>query len=160
MKFISIWAALALVAVPSVVLAQAGTPQIGSSETVPSDRAYDYATTHGACTRIRDRLTDSPADVAACDHHDQAKPKCLDYRDFSEVWFNLSKSHDAVMPYQDQMIDGLPTSYGSKSTVIYHDPAYLAELHRLLVVAQTSKAKSGAAFAAYAYKRCMIGTTF
>ena len=140
---------------------QAGTPQVGSSpETEATDRAYEYANTHGACTRIRDRLTDSPADVAACDRHDQAQPECLAYKGFAEVWFNMAKSHDQAMPYQSQMIDSLPTSYGSKNTIIYHIPGFLDQLHRLLAVAKTAKAKSGATFAAYAYKRCMTGTTF
>jgi hypothetical protein len=58
------------------------------------------------------------------------------------------------------MIDGLSTSYGSDNTVIYHIPGYLAELHRLLAIAKTSGAKSGAAFGADAYKRCMAGSPF
>jgi hypothetical protein len=140
---------------------QTGAPQVGSSpETEATDRAYEYASIHGACTRIRDRLTDSPADVAACDKHDQDQPECLAYKGFAEVWFNMAHSHDPAMPYQGQMIDGLPTSYGSKNTVIYHIPGFLDQLHRLLAVAKTSKAKSGATFAAYAYRRCMTGNTF
>jgi hypothetical protein len=140
---------------------QAGSSQVGSSpETEATNRAYEYATTHGACTRIRDRYTDSPADVASCDQHDRGQPECLDYKGFAEVWFNMAKSHDQAMPYQSQMIDSMPTARGSKDTVIYHIPGYLDKLRRLLAIAKTSKAKSGAAFGAYAYKRCMAGNTF
>ena len=147
--------------VGGVAHAQAGLSPVGSQpETEASDRAYDYANTHGPCSRIRDRLTDAPADVAACDRHDQSLPECYAYKGFAAVWFNMARGHDPALPYQSQMIDGLSTSYGSKNIVIYHMPGYLAELHRLLAAAQTSTAASGAAFAAYAYKRCMTGSPF
>jgi hypothetical protein len=54
-------------------------------ETYEQDRAWTDRIEHGACTRLRDRRTDAPADVAEC-HRDHAmQPPCISYKGFAST---------------------------------------------------------------------------
>lgn len=137
--------------------------QIVQNETVESDQAWESEDANGACSRLHDRRTDSPADIAACHSHYALQPQCLDYKGFAEVWFDMRKTHDDAFQYQPKMLGSIGTGVGDRDTAIYHSPEYKAKLWRLLAIVQSmdqSKWKSGSSFAAVAYKRCMAGNPF
>jgi hypothetical protein len=148
---------------PGVQMPQ-GSPQWAvQNETVKSDQAWEAEDANGACSRLHDLRSDLPADIAACNRHQAAQPRCLDYKGFAKVWFDMRETHDDAFQYQPQMLISLGTGVGDRNVAIYHSPEYKAELRRLLSTVQTmdqSKWRSGASFAAVAYDRCMTGNLF
>ena len=133
--------------------------QSGGQETEASDRAWEGEGKFGACSRIKDRTTDLPADEEACRSHDASQPLCLDYKGYAKIWYEM-KASDPAYPYQYQMIRSMGESRRGDEPVIYRSQTYKTALVRLLNTAKGAdhaKWKSSAAFADKAYGMCMSG---
>jgi hypothetical protein len=132
-----------------------------AQETPASDRAWAYEDAHGACSRLRDRLTDSPADVAACDRHTANMPRCWNYRGMAWAWFYTRQHDPQAFGWSGQILD----SFGGPKDVylVDQDPEYRQQLRRLLAVVTTldqGSWKTTNAFAEEAYRRCLSGNPF
>jgi hypothetical protein len=132
-----------------------------AQETPASDRAWQYEDQHGACTQLRNRLTDPPAVVAACHQHYANFPRCWNYRGEAEEWFYLRQSDPRTWGFVPQVLANLG---GPRDEfLVDRDPAYRQQLWRLMRVIATldfSKWKTKSAFAAEAYRRCLSGDPF
>src|SRR5450432_2658141 len=62
----------------SQLAAPTGEPR-PSKETYEQGRAWEERLKSGACSRLRDRRTDSSSDVAECARINSQKPLCMDY---------------------------------------------------------------------------------
>jgi len=136
--------------------------QAAPGETLESDRAWEQEDATGACTRLRNRYLDSPADVAACNRHDASHPRCVNYKRFAKIWFDMRSANDPIFKWQPTMLNELGT-HDSTYVPIDHSPEHRAELQKLLLIVQTSdlsKWKSSKSFEAEAYRRCMSGNPF
>jgi hypothetical protein len=71
----------------SAAIADAQRP---SSETYEQGRVWEEQIKYGACTRLRDRLTDSSSDVAECRRMSSQQPLCKSYSGFANVWFDMA----------------------------------------------------------------------
>lgn len=59
-------------------------------ETYEQDKAWNDQLEHGACTRLRDRRTDSPADIAECNREYAMTPLCISYKGFASAWYDTA----------------------------------------------------------------------
>ena len=152
-----------LVALAAGACAQPGlaqpAPFSNEGETVEKDKIwndrFEYRLDHGACSRLRDARTDSPADKAECerDFATPDKPLCLDYKGWAQGWFEMAE----MMPS--------PSSWRSLPTdpPYYRSPQYRDMLGGLWIVASSwgrSKWSTSEQFADYAYKICLEGHPF
>jgi hypothetical protein len=131
------------------------------NETLESDQAWEREITNGPCSRLRDRRTDSPADIATCKSDYASQPKCLDYKASARIWWDMRKTHDVAFQYQPQILASMGS--GVDEIAVHHSAEHKARLQRLLTAVQTmdqSKWKSASAFADVAYKQCMDGNFF
>lgn len=146
----------------------AATPLGGENETHESDRAWRERIERGACSRLRDRRTDSPADVSECRRDQSAQPLCISYQGFAFAWYDLAENPPAggvnVLADQTRVINTLgPTASSPDAPAYYQSPQYRSALHRLLNVALSPDRKkwsTGEQFSDQAYKRCMEGRPF
>jgi hypothetical protein len=129
-----------------------------TAETAAGDRQWEVDAEVGPCSKLRDRETDPPDIVAACHAHNVSMPRCVDYRNFAEVWFDLRTESPALMTDQTQVIDHMGT--GSDEVLIERSPEFRDQLKRLLsatLSANSAKWRTGKAWGEAAYSRCMAG---
>lgn len=144
----------------SVIAAAAFSNQ---GETYEQDRAWTDRIEHGACTRLRDRRTDSPADIAECNRDYAMQPPCMSYKGFASVWYDMADNPVpggvSTVAFQTDVINNLGPTKANPNTPSYEQaPQFRDMLHRLLNVALSSNRKKWGTrdqFADYAYKICM-----
>jgi hypothetical protein len=149
-------------AVPAQDVSNSGT----EGETVEQDKIWNDRIEHGACTRLRDRRTDSPADIAECNRDYAMTPMCISYKGFAFAWFDMANDPNPVLSSPSFAKANLNT-LGSKGDPAdppyYRSPQFHDVLRRLLNVAFSparSKWSTRDQFADYAYKICMEGHPF
>jgi hypothetical protein len=136
-----------------------GTSGSGVFETVQSDIAWRAADNGGPCSRLRDRLTDSPDDEAACDAHDRQMPACINYGGFAKVWLDIRRTQPGVWAVQGQML-GDTNSNQASPNLVYHSPDYMNDLRQLLAYVGSideQRWTDSDKFGDYAYNICMQG---
>jgi hypothetical protein len=133
-------------------------------ETYESDRAWSYRIERGACSRLRDRRTDLPADIAECRHDYATQPLCMSYKGFASTWFEMADNPPPVigtLAFQANVINTLGSTKANPDPPSYYvHPQYRDMLHRLLNVAFSPDRKKWGNrehFADYAYRNCMEG---
>ena len=68
-------------------------------ETYEQDKIWGDRIERGACSRLRDRRTDSPADVAEW-HRDYAMtPLCISYKGFALAWYDALSGRNPVLRF-------------------------------------------------------------
>ena len=135
-------------------------------ETYLQDKVWGDRIEHGACTRLRDRRTDSPADIAECNRDFAMTPMCISYKGFASVWYDMAGNPNPALSSPAFAIRGL-NDVGTKGQVTdplyYRSPQFQESLRRLLNVAFSpgrTKWSTRDQFANYAYKACMEGHSF
>jgi len=144
----------------------AGPPK--SLETFEKDRAWEEQIRYGACTRLRDRRTDSPADVVECGLLHAQQPLCKSYSGFAYAWFDMANESNAQINNLDftrNVINSLGTKNKNSDNdpEYYRSPEYRQLLHRLANVVfspRRNEWKSKEELAKFAYKLCMDGHPF
>jgi hypothetical protein len=139
-----------------------------SSETLGKDRAWEEQIKYGACTRLRDRRTDSPADVAECGRLHAQQPLCKNYSGFAYAWFDMANESNARINNLDftrNVINSLGTKNRNSDNdpEYYRSPEYRQQLHRLANVIfspRRNEWKSKEDLVKFAYKICMDGRPF
>jgi hypothetical protein len=135
-------------------------------ETVEQDQRWNDRIEHGACTRLRDERTDSPADIAECNRDYAMTPMCISYKGFAFSWFDMANDPNAALSSPSFSIANL-NALGSKGDPA--DPPYYRSsqfhdvLRRLLNITFSparSKWSTRDQFVDYAYKICMDGHPF
>jgi hypothetical protein len=135
-------------------------------ETYEQDKAWSGRIEHDACSRLRDRRTDSPADVVECNRDYAMTPMCVSYKGFASVWYDMANDPNPAVSSRAFAIANL-NDLGTKGQVT--DPPYYRSsqfrewLGRLLNVAfspSRTKWSTRDQFADYAYKICMDGRPF
>jgi len=136
-------------------------------ETYETDRAWEEQLAHGACTRLRDRRTDSPADVAECNRDYAMTPLCVSYKGFASTWCDLAENPVpggvSTIAFQMDVINRLGSKRAETDPPYYQSPQYRGTLHRLLNVAMSPGRKrwgSRDQFTDNAYKICMENRPF
>lgn len=135
-------------------------------ETYEHDKVWSDRIEHGACTRLRDRRTDSPADIAECNHDYAMTPMCISYKGFASAWYDMANDPNPALSSPAFAMANL-SDIGTKALVTdppyYRSPQFRETLHRLLKVAFSparTKWSTRDQFANYAYKICMEGHSF
>ncbi|MGP0059342.1 MAG: hypothetical protein ACLPID_08665 [Beijerinckiaceae bacterium] len=135
-------------------------------ETVEQDQIWNDRIEHGACTRLRDRRTDSPADIAECNRDYAMTPMCISYKGFAFSWFDMANDPNPALSSPSFSIANLNT-LGSKGDPAdppyYRSPQFRDVLRRLLNITFSparSKWSTRDQFADYAYRICMDGHPF
>jgi hypothetical protein len=144
----------------------AGPPKI--SETFEKDRVWEEQIKYGACTLLRDKRTDSAADVAECGRLHAQQPLCKSYSGFAYAWFDMANESNAQMNDLDltrNIIDslGTKTKNSDNDPDYYRSPEYRQLLHRLANVIfspRRNEWKSKEELVKFAYKICMDGHPF
>jgi len=160
--------AMGMLALPTLaqpapmVAADAG----GRGETYELDKAWSDRIEHGACSRLKDRRTDSPTDIAECNRDYAMTPMCVSYKGFASVWYDMANDPSPAVASPDFAIANL-NDLGTKGEVTdpayYRWPQFRSALRRLLNVAfSPNRAEWGTRdkFADHAYKICMDGHSF
>ena len=131
------------------------------SETYEQDKVWSDRIAHGACTRLRNRYTDSPTDIADCNRDYAMTPMCISYKGFASAWYDMANDPNPAVSSPAFAMTNL-NNLGAKGQITdppyYQDPQFREALHRLLNVAFSSnRVKWGTRdkFADYAYKSCM-----
>jgi hypothetical protein len=135
-------------------------------ETYAQDKIWNDRIERGACTRLRDRRTDSPVDIAEC-HRDYAMtPICISYKGFAFSWFDMANDPNPELS-SPAVATAVLNELGVKrqdTDPPYYQSAQFRELLRRLVNVIYSPARSKWStrdqFADYAYKICMEGRPF
>lgn len=144
-------------------------------ETYEQDKIWSDRIKYGACSRIRDRRTDSQADIDECNRDNAMKPICVDYKGFAFAFYDIANN-----PPADQLND--PKTFGARvfalamDTVDHftreddpaappyeHSPQFRDALRALVNVTFSrarTKWRTRDQFADYAYKICMAGHPF
>jgi len=135
-------------------------------ETYEQDKIWNDRIEHGACTRLRDRRTDSPADVAECNHDYAMTPMCISYKGFASAWYDMANdpNHELRSPALSMgTVNELGTKRSDTEPPYYQSPQYKDLLRRLVSVTFSpahTKWSTRDQFADYAYKICMEGHPF
>ena len=129
-----------------------------TSETISGDQKWGSDIENGPCTRLKDRYTDAPADVAACKSLYANQPRCLVYKSYAKIWFDMRDGSDPAWAYQATMLSTL--GQGNDETLVDKDPQFQENLRRLLSATTNVdplKFPTGDKWAEFAYSRCMAG---
>jgi hypothetical protein len=135
-------------------------------ETYEQDKIWGDRIEHGACSRLRDRRTDSPADIAECNRDYATTPVCISYKGFASVWYDMAGDPNPAVSsptYAMANLNGLGTKGQVTDPPYYRSPQFQESLRRLLNVAFSpgrTKWSTRDQFANYAYKACMEGHYF
>jgi hypothetical protein len=141
----------------------AAAPYNDQDETYEQDRAWRDRIERGACSRLRDTRTDTPADVAER-HRDHAmQPPCISYQGFAYAWFDLPENPVpggvSTMAFQTNVINKLGSTNAQDTPPYKRSPQFRNMLHRLLSIAfSPARKKWGSTreqFSDHAYKICM-----
>lgn len=131
-------------------------------ETYEKDQAWKNRIERGACTRLRDRRTDSPADIAECKRDYAMTPICISYKGFASTWYDLADNPlpggVSTVAFQTNVINQLGSKKGETEPLYYQSPQFRSALYRLLNVAMSPNRKKWGPrdqFTDYAYKICM-----
>lgn len=141
-------------------------PLLNPTETYKSDRAWEVDDKQGACTRLRDRRTNSPEDMAECNRHYEQYPPCLSYKGFAGVWFDMRDNYqDPARQLQFDMINNMANRPRDREGYpkVENSPEFRDMLRRLLNIAFSADRgpwKTNAQFSDNAYKICMNGRPF
>ncbi len=136
------------------------------SETAQSDKIWTDRIEHGACTRLRDRRTDSPADIAGCNSDYAMTPICISYKGFAFSWFDMANDSNPTLSSPSFAIadlDSLGRKGDPADPPYYRSPQFRDMLRRLANVTFSparTKWRTRDQFADYAYKICMDGHPF
>jgi hypothetical protein len=149
-------------------LAPASAPALATfnnqGETYEKDRAWGERIEHGACSRLRDRRTDSPVDIAQCKRDYAMQPLCISYKGFAHAWYDIADNQTpgvSTMAVQMDTINRLGTK--TDDPPYYSSPQYQDALRRLLNIAfspSRSRWSTRDQFADYAYRICMESHPF
>jgi hypothetical protein len=137
-----------------------------SKETYEQGRAWEEQIRNGACTRLRDRRTDSPADVAECTRIYSQQPLCKSYSGFAYAWFGMANDPNpqiSSLDWTTKVIDSLGTNSKNSDPEYYQSEDYHRMLHRLAKVIfspDRSRWKTNDETRAFAYKICIEGHAF
>jgi hypothetical protein len=132
-------------------------------ETYEQDRAWTERLEHGACSRLRDRRTDLPADIAECHRDNATRPPCFSYKGFAYAWFDLAENPVpggvSTVAFQTDVINNLGSTNPEDAAPYERSPQFRDMLHRLLSVTFSPNRKKWGStreqFSDYAYKICM-----
>jgi hypothetical protein len=133
-------------------------------ESEASDKAWEQQLNHGACSRLRNRLSDTAADKAACTAIHTSRPLCVDYRSWAWVWFDLADDKTFDLPagkrlfeVQSDVIEALGMKSDPWDPFYYKMPDYKRQLRRILeiAVARPNSWRDHTAISEYVYERCM-----
>jgi hypothetical protein len=128
------------------------------AETVAGDQRWEAQMANGPCQKLRDRLTDPPSIVAACQALGASQPPCEVYKAYAQIWFDMRLNRDPVLSYQPQMIGRL--GQGTDEVLADKSPELRGHLQRLLsatLAADPGQWQAPDKWAAMAYSRCMAG---
>jgi hypothetical protein len=135
-------------------------------ETYAQDKIWNDRIEHGACTRLRDRRTDSPADIAECNRDYAMTPICISYKGFAFTWFDMANDPNPELNSPAVAMGALNAlgTKGDPAEPSYdRSPQFREVLRRLLNVTYSparAKWSTRDQFADYAYKICMEGHPF
>src|SRR6185312_11452959 len=130
------------------------------------DKAWNDRIEHGACSRIRDRRTDSPTDSAECTRDYAMTPLCISYKGFAFSWFDMANGENApanTPAFAMTVVNNLGASPREEGPPYYQAPQFKEFLRRLVAVTFSParrKWSTRVQFADYAYKICMEGRPF
>lgn len=136
------------------------------AETYEQDKILGDRIEYGACTRLRDRRTDSPADIAECNRDYAMTPMCISYKGFASAWYDMANDPNPVLrnpAFAMASLNDLGSKGDAANPPYYHSPQFRDALRRLLNVTFSparSKWSTRDQFADYAYKICMEGHPF
>jgi hypothetical protein len=133
-------------------------------ETYEGDKIWGDRIEHGACSRIRDRRTDSPADIAECNRDYAMEPPCMHYKGFAYVWYDMANDPNPELRSPAFSMDTV-NRLGTKDTdpPYYRSEQFKQMLRRLVSITFSptrTKWSTRDQFADYAYKICMEGHPF
>lgn len=155
--------ALALTVTPAI----AAVAFSNQGETYEQDRAWQDQFKDGPCSRIRDRRTDSPADIAGCHHQYAQTPLCVSYKNFASIWFDMAANPPNpdvnFLAFQTDVINTLGAKMKDDDPPYYKSPQFKEMLRRLVSVTFSparTKWSTRDQFADCAYKICMEGHPF
>jgi hypothetical protein len=138
-----------------------------SSETYEQDKAWTEQINSGPCIRLRDRRTDSPADIADCKRLHSQQPLCISYEGFASIWFDMvndSNPYTNKLDWTTNVINSLGTkTSNSDDPEYFRSLQYRQMLHRLSNVIfspKRSQWKNKKEIGDFAYKICMEGHPF
>jgi hypothetical protein len=135
-------------------------------ETYAQDKIWNDRIEHGACTRLRDRRTDSPADIAECNRDYAMTPMCISYKGFASAWYDMANDPNPELrspAFSMDTVNELGTKRSDTDPPYYQSPQYKDLLRRLVSVTFSparTKWSTRDQFADYAYKICMEGHPF
>jgi hypothetical protein len=142
---------------------------LASSETYELDKAWSEQIRHGACSRIRDRRTDTSEDISECNRLQAHQPLCMSYRGFAYAWFDMANesSNPAIsnIDWTTKVINslGIMKKNSEPEPEYYKSPQYREMLHRLSKVIfspSRSRWKTAEESGDFAYRLCMEGHPF
>lgn len=135
-------------------------------ETYAQDKIWSDRIEHGACTRLRDRRTDSPADIAECNRDYAMTPMCISYKGFAFSWFDMANDPNPALSspgFAMANLNNLGAKGDASDPPYYRSPQFREVLRRLFNVTFSparTKWSTRDQFADYAYKICMEGHPF
>lgn len=166
---------VAIVLIPLCATAWAQHPPTQSQitfsnqgETYEQDKIWGDRIKHGACARIRDRRTDSQADIDECNRDYAMTPICFSYAGYASGWYSLANnaSLNPQIDFRNVALNDI-NNFGSKGKPynLPNDqlPQWREVLRHLVSVAFSSartKWNTSNQFSDYAYKICMEGHPF
>jgi hypothetical protein len=137
-----------------------------TAETYEQGKAWNDQIENGACSRIRDRRTDAPADVAECNRVYAQSPLCVSYKGYATIWYDMVDDPNPNIKWfavQTDVINTLGDKMQNTDPPYYRSPQYRDMLHRLLKVTFSPGRKRWAdakQFGEAAYRACIDGRPF
>jgi hypothetical protein len=138
-----------------------------SKETYEQGRAWDEQIRYGACSRLRDRRTDFPSDVAECKRINSQQPLCKSYSGFAYTWFDMANDPNpqvSSLDWTKSVIDSLGTKNNNSNEPEYYRlenyHQMLQRLAKVIFSPSRSRWKTNNEAQALAYKICIEGRAF
>ena len=135
-------------------------------ETYEKDKIWGDRIERGACARLRDRRTDSPIDIADCNHDYAMTPICISYKGFASAWFDMANDPSPALSnpsFAMANLNNLGSKHDRADPPYYQSRQFRETLRRLLNFTFSparSRWSTREKFADYAYKICMDGHPF
>ncbi|MEY9427036.1 hypothetical protein ABH975_002351 [Bradyrhizobium ottawaense] len=143
----------------SVCAASPASAADDQAETIQQGQAWTNRISQGACSKLRDRRTDTPENIAECRRDQAAQPLCLSYQGFAFAWYDLAENPPSgvdQLAFQTNVINTLGSDRGTPP--YYQSPQYRDMLRRLLSFTFSparKKWRTSAQFSEYAYRLCI-----